>query len=208
VRRSFPRYRVPLVLPLLALFGICALLNTVPSLVATTAVVTLFAFRDDVGAVEAVVVGVAGAVLGRVLFALAVRHGAERFLRGRLRRNIDFLRDYVGRKRHATRFLALLAMMPVNPALAIFATAGALRLRLTPIVAGYALGRALVYGWAVWSAGIAIDSLERVLRENASPWTFAGGIALALVPLIIAAQVDWQTLIEQRRVRLLPRHQA
>ena len=73
-------------LPLLALFGICMALNTVPSLVATTAVVTLFAFRDDVGAVEAVVVGVAGAVIGRVLFALAIRHGAERFIRGRLRR--------------------------------------------------------------------------------------------------------------------------
>jgi hypothetical protein len=57
----------------------------------------------------------------------------------------------------------------------------------------------------VWTAGIAIDSLERVLRENASPWTFAGGIALALVPLVLAAQVDWQTLIEQRRVRFLPR---
>jgi len=175
------------VLALIVLFGICCALNTVPSLVATTAVVTLFAFRDDVTAVEAVVVGVLGAGLGRVCFALLVRDGAARFLRGRLRRNIDFLEEYVSRKRNATRFLALLAMMPVNPALAIFATAGALRLRLTPIVAGYALGRALVYGWAVWSAGIAIDSLERVLRQNASPWTFAGGILLALDKLVIAA---------------------
>jgi len=25
------------------------------------------------------------------------------------------------------------------------------------------------------------------------------------VPLVLAAQVDWQTLIEQRRVRFLPR---
>ena len=169
-------------LALIVLFGICCALNTVPSLVATTAVVTLFAFRDDVGAVEAVVVGVAGAAVGRVCFALLVRHGA-------------------------TRFLSLLAMMPVNPALAIFATAGALRLRLAPITACYAVGRAVVYGWAVWTAGIAVDSLERVLRENASPWTFAAGIALALVPLVIAAHVDWQTLIEQRRVRLLPRSQ-
>ena len=71
------RYRAAAVLPLLALFGICLALNTVPSLVATTAVVTLFALRDDVGAVAAVVVGVTGAAVGRVLFALAVRHGAD-----------------------------------------------------------------------------------------------------------------------------------
>jgi hypothetical protein len=193
------------VLPLLALYGICVALNTIPSLVATTAVVTLFAFRDDVGDIEAVAVGVAGGATGRVLFALAIRHGAGRLIRGRLAGNLAFLRSYVERKRHATRFLALLAMAPVNPALAIFATAGALRLRLAPIVACYAVGRAVVFGWAVWTAGVAARSLERVLRDNASPLPLAAGVLLALTPLVLAAQIDWRVLIEERRIRLLPR---
>jgi hypothetical protein len=193
------------VLPLLALYGICVALNTIPSLVATTAVVTLFAFRADVGDVEAVAVGVAGGATGRVLFALAIRHGAGRLIRGRLAGNLAFLRSYVERKRHATRFLALLAMAPVNPALAIFATAGALRLRLAPIVACYAVGRAVVFGWAVWTAGVAARSLERVLRDNASPLPLAAGVLLALAPLVLAAQIDWRVLIEERRIRLLPR---
>jgi uncharacterized membrane protein YdjX (TVP38/TMEM64 family) len=193
------------VLPLFALYGICVALNTIPSLVATTAVVTLFAFRGDVGDVEAVAVGVAGAATGRVLFALAVRHGAGRLIRGRLAGNLAFLRSYVERKRHATRFLALLAMAPVNPALAIFATAGALRLRLAPIVACYAVGRAVVFGWAVWTAAVAARSLERVLRDNASPLPLAAGVLLALAPLVLAAQIDWRVLIEERRIRLLPR---
>jgi hypothetical protein len=193
------------VLPLLALYGICVALNTIPSLVATTAVVTLFAFRADVGDIEAVAVGVAGGATGRVLFALAIRHGAGRLIRGRLAGNLAFLRSYVERKRHATRFLALLAMAPVNPALAIFATAGALRLRLAPIVACYAVGRAVVFGWAVWTAGVAARSLERVLRDNASPLPLAAGVLLALAPLVLAAQIDWRVLIEERRIRLLPR---
>jgi hypothetical protein len=193
------------VLPLLALYGICVALNTIPSLVATTAVVTLFAFRGDVGDVEAVAVGVAGAATGRVLFALAIRHGAGRLIGGRLAGNLAFLRSYVERKRNATRFLALLAMAPVNPALAIFATAGALRLRLAPIVACYAVGRAAVFGWAVWTAGVAARSLERVLRDNASPLPLAAGVLLALAPLVVAAQIDWRVLIEERRIRLLPR---
>lgn len=192
-------------LPLLALYGICVALNTIPSLVATTAVVTLFAFRGDVGDVEAVAVGVAGAATGRVLFALAIRHGAGRLIGGRLAGNLAFLRSYVERKRNATRFLALLAMAPVNPALAIFATAGALRLRLAPIVACYAVGRAAVFGWAVWTAGVAARSLERVLRDNASPLPLAAGVLLALAPLVVAAQIDWRVLIEERRIRLLPR---
>jgi hypothetical protein len=196
------------VLPLLALFGICAALNTIPSLVATTAVVTVFAFRADVGGPEAVVVGVAGAATGRTLFALAIRHGAGRLIRGRLAQNLAFLRSYVERKRHATRFLALLAMAPVNPALAIFATAGALRLRLAPIVACYALGRAAVFGWTVWTAGLAAQSLERVLRQNASPLPLVAGVLLAFLPLAIATQIDWQVLIEQRRIRLLPRRRS
>jgi hypothetical protein len=193
------------VLPLFALYGICVALNTIPSLVATTAVVTLFAFRGDVGDVEAVAVGVAGAATGRVLFALAIRHGAGRLIGGRLAGNLAFLRSYVERKRNATRFLALLAMAPVNPALAIFATAGALRLRLAPIVACYAVGRAAVFGWAVWTAGVAARSLERVLRDNASPLPLAAGVLLALAPLVVAAQIDWRVLIEERRIRLLPR---
>ncbi len=191
--------------PLLALFGICATLNTIPSLVATTAVVTVFALRDDVGSVEAVVVGVIGACTGRVLFALAVRHGATRMIRGRLAQNMDFLRAYVARKRNATRFLALLAMCPVNPALAIFATAGALRLRLTPIVVCYGIGRAVVFGWTVWTAGLAAESLERVLRENASPLPLVAGVLVALAPLVLAMQIDWRVLIEEHRVRLLRR---
>jgi uncharacterized membrane protein YdjX (TVP38/TMEM64 family) len=193
------------VLPLLALFGICAALNMIPSLVATTAVVTVFAFRDDVGGLEAVVVGVAGAATGRTLFALAVRHGAGRMIHGRLAQNMDFLRAYVARKRNATRFLALLAMSPVNPALAIFATAGALRLRLAPIVACYAVGRAAVFGWTVWTAGLAAESLERVLRENASPVPLVAGVLVAIAPLVLAMQIDWRVLIEERRIRLLRR---
>jgi hypothetical protein len=192
-------------MPLLALYAICVVLNTIPSLVATAAVVTVFALRSDVGDVEAVLVGVAGGATGRTLFALAIRHGAGRMIHGRLAGNMAYLRAYVARKRHATRFLALFAMAPVNPALAIFATAGALRLRLTPIVACYAVGRAVVYGWAVWTASKAAESLERVLRENASPVPLIAGVLIALTPLVLATQIDWQTLVEQRRIRLLPR---
>jgi hypothetical protein len=192
-------------LPLFALYGICVVLNTIPSLVATTAVVTVFALRDDVGNAEAVAVGVAGGATGRVLFALAIRHGAGRLIHGRLAGNMAFLRAYVERRRHATRFLALLAMAPINPALAIFATAGALRLRLAPIVAGYGVGRAAVFGWAVWTAGVAARSLERVLRDNASPLPLVAGVLLAVAPLVIATQLDWQALVEERRIRLLPR---
>jgi hypothetical protein len=192
-------------MPLVALFAICVVLNTIPSLVATTAVVTVFALRSGVDDVQAVAVGVAGAATGRVLFAQSIRHGSRRLIHGRLAGNMAYLRAYVGRKRHATRFLALLAMAPVNPALAIFATAGALRLRLTPIVACYAVGRAVVFGWAVWTAGKAAESLERVLRENASPLPLIAGVLIALTPLVLATQIDWQTLIEHRRIRLLPR---
>lgn len=195
-------------MPLLALYAICVVLNTIPSLVATTAVVTVFALRSDVGDVEAVLVGVVGGASGRMLFSLAVRHGAGRMIHGRLAGNMAYLRAYVEKKRHATRFLALFAMAPVNPALAIFATAGALRLRLAPIVACYAVGRAVVFGWAVWTGGRAAESLERVLRDNASPLPLIAGVLVALTPLVLATQVDWETLIEQRRVRLLPRSRS
>ena len=173
-------------MPLVALYAICVVLNMIPSLVATAAVVTVFALRSDVGDVEAVVVGVAGAATGRVLFALAIRQGAGRMIHGRLAGNMAYLRLYVERKRHATRFLALLAMSPVNPALAIFASGCA-----APASAhrGLLRGRgAVVFGWAVWTAGKAAESLERVLRDNASPIPSSPGVLIALTPLVLATR--------------------
>ena len=62
-----------------------------------------------------------------------------------------------------------------------------------------------MFGWAVWTAGKAAESLERVLRETASPLPLIAGVLIALTPLVLATQIDWQTLIEDRRIRLLPR---
>jgi hypothetical protein len=30
-------------------------------------------------------------------------------------------------------------------------------------------------------------------------------VLIALTPLVLATQIDWQMLVEQRRIRLLPR---
>ncbi len=192
-------------LTLAVLLGICVLLNLVPSAIATAAVVAVVALRDGVGDVEAVVVGAAGATIGRLLLAIAVRHGALRFVRGALAANVQFLTEYVGARSHATRFLALLSASPVNPALAIFVTAGALRLRLMPIACCYASGRLLVYGWAVGTAAFAASSIERVVRERATPLPLAIGLVIAIVPIVVIARLDWRHLLEARRPRVLRR---
>ena len=53
--------------------------------------------------------------------------------------------------------------------------------------------------------GLAAESLERVLRENASPLPLVAGVLVALAPLVLAMQIDWRVLIEEHRVRLLRR---
>jgi uncharacterized membrane protein YdjX (TVP38/TMEM64 family) len=185
------------------LFVIALGLNAVPSFVATTAVVIAFALRDDVGAVEAVLVGAAGAGCGRIVLALVARHGGNRFLRGAIRQNVDFVRTYAEQRRRVTLSLALLAAAPVNPAVAIFVTAGSLRLRLAPIVLAYTAGRAVFFGIAVATTGEAARAVSAALRDEISPLTLLGGLALTAAMVIALLRIDWQHLIERRRLRFV-----
>ena len=187
------------------LFAIALVLNAVPSFVATTAVVIAFALRADVGGVEAVVAGALGAGAGRVVLALAARHGGERFLRGAIRQNVDFVRTYAEGRRRVTLSLALLAAAPVNPAVAIFVTAGTLRLRLAPIVLAYTAGRAVFFGVAVATTGAAARAVSAALRDQISPLTLLGGLAVTAALVVVLLRLDWQHLVEHRRLRLLRR---
>ena len=191
------------VAPLALLFLLALALNAVPSFIATTAVVIAFALRDDVGGVEAVVVGALGAGCGRLVLALAARHGGDRFLHGAIRQNVDFVRSYAERRHRVTLSLSLLAASPVNPASAIFVTAGTLRLPIVPIALSYTLGRMVFFGVAVATTGAAARAVSAALRDQVSPLTLLGGLVLTAGRVVALLRVDWQHLIEARRLRFL-----
>ena len=67
------------------------------------------------------------------------------------------------------------------------------------------VGRAVTYGIAVALAGSAADQIPDRLRDAAAPLPIAVGLALVAAALWLLVRIDWQMLLEGRRLRLRTR---
>jgi uncharacterized membrane protein YdjX (TVP38/TMEM64 family) len=193
------------VLELAALFGIVFVLGAVPNLIPATAVVAAFALRDDVGPVGAVVVGTIAITLGRVTLALAVRHGFERLRRGPVYENVEYLHGWLEGRRRTHLVLSGALAVPGTPSTTIFVAAGALHLRLAPLAAGFAAGRAAWYSGVVIATSGAAAGIEGLVRRGLNPWLIALALVLVIAPLFLLSRIEWRALLQERRIRLIPR---
>lgn len=191
------------VLEIAALFGIVFVLGAVPNLIPAAAVIAAFSLRDDVGPVAAVVAGVAGITLGRVTLALAVRYGFDRFLRGAVAENIEYLHSWLEGRKRATLALTAALAVPGSPTTTIFVAAGALHLRLLPLATGFALGRLVWYSGVVIVASGAEKGIEGLIDRGLQPHFIALAVVLVVVPLVVLSRLEWRALIQERRIRFI-----
>lgn len=190
-------------LEIAALFGIVFVLGAVPNLIPAAAVVAAFSLRGDVGPVAAVLAGVAGITLGRVVLALAVRGGFERLQRGAVADNIAYLHGWLEGRKRATLALSAALAVPGSPTTTIFVAAGALHLRLPPLAAGFALGRLVWYAGVVIVASGAEKGIESLIDRGLQPHFIALAVVLVVVPLVVLSRLEWRALIQERRIRFI-----
>jgi uncharacterized membrane protein YdjX (TVP38/TMEM64 family) len=194
------------VLELAALFAIVFTLGAVPNLIPATAVVAAFSLRDDVGPVAAVIVGATAITCGRTTLALAVRGGFDRFVRqGATAENVAWLHEWLERRRRMLLMLSLAVAVPGSPTTTIFVGAGALHLRLAPLAAGFLAGRLAWYTGAVVVASGAEQGIDELIERGTSPWLIALALVLVIVPLFVLSRLEWRALVQERRIRFVPR---
>jgi uncharacterized membrane protein YdjX (TVP38/TMEM64 family) len=194
------------VLELAALFAIVFALGAIPNLIPATAVVTAFSLRDGVEPVAAVLVGATAIACGRLALALAVRGGFDRFVRqGATADNVAWLHGWLEGRRRTHLVLSLALAAPGSPTTTIFVAAGALKLRLAPLVAGFFSGRLVWYGAIVALASGAERSVDRLVERGTSPWLFGVALVLVVVPLLVLSRLEWRALLQERRIRFVPR---
>lgn len=189
---------------LATLFLLVVALNAIPTAIPTAAVVSAFSVRAGVSPVAAVAVGAAAATCGRALLALGVRYGVAALARGAVEANVRYVERRLAGRRHVLLTLAGIAALPVTPATAIFSAAGALRLRIAPILAGYLGGRLVTFAAWVYLARGAADSVSALIDRQWSPVAVAAAVLLPAVGLVAALRLDWRALLEERRLRFLP----
>jgi uncharacterized membrane protein YdjX (TVP38/TMEM64 family) len=194
------------VLELAALFAIVFALGAVPNLIPATAVVAAFSLRDDVGPVAAVLVGATAITLGRLTLALAVRRGFERFVRtGATADNIAWLHGWLEGRRRTHLVLSAALAMPASPTTTIFVAAGALHLRLPPLALGFLTGRLVWYTGAVALASGAAEGIDRLVQHGLNPLLIAAALLLVILPLFLLSRLEWRALVQERRIRFIPR---
>jgi cytochrome c oxidase assembly factor CtaG len=95
--------------------------------------------------------------------------------------------------------------VPGCPSTTVFVAAGALRLHLAPLAAGFAAGRAAWYTGAVIIAGTAASGIESLVRRGLNPWLIALAFVLVIAPLFVLSRIEWRALLQERRIRFIPR---
>ena len=156
---------------------------------------------DPVGLVLA---GALGAAIGRTALAATARAAGPRIMRPSLQANVDYLAARLHRPRATPGVAILLAASP-PPTGALYTAAGILRINLALVAAASFVGRAIAYGIAVALAGSAADQIPARLRDAAAPLPIAVGLALVAAVLWLLVRIDWQALLEGRRLRLRAR---
>ncbi|MCR5871732.1 MULTISPECIES: hypothetical protein [unclassified Sphingomonas] len=157
----------------------------------TWSIIVLYGINGDQPLWALVLIGAAGAALGRLTLAIGARHFGK-WLPQRMRDNIAAARTAVERRKHnVVLALALFVISPL-PSAQLFIAVGLARVPLLGFTAAFFTGRLFTYAFYGWTARKVrqTDFGEAMFAHLTSP----GGIALqvAMLGLLVAlVSIDW-----------------
>ncbi len=197
---------------ILLVFLIVYLLNLIPAFAPPTWMVFSFiGFRYPHLHVTALaVVGAVAATLGRATLAKLSRVIVrQRFLSQRTKDNIDSIKQRLEHRRKFTFGVFLLYAFGPLPSNYLFIAYGLTTMDLSLIVVPFFIGRSISYSfWGVTSAYLGRHA-GRILGAHPLGYlsiyfVFTQIFLLYLVYLF--TRIDWRCLLDEKRLRLLPRN--
>jgi uncharacterized membrane protein YdjX (TVP38/TMEM64 family) len=175
-------------------------LNVVPFFMPPTWIVLstlFFLFPQQFNPFVLALVGAFASTFGRVILC---RIGvASRGLMGENRkRSMDRAGQALRSKKYGGFILTFLYAVSPLPSNAYFFIMGTMRCHFFTIFLGFWLGRLISYSVTVHVAGIAFSSLSGVLASQIQAVVLVD--VLAILAMIVFAFIDWEKLIQERRV--------
>ena len=157
----------------------------------TWSIIVLYGVNGDQPLWALVLIGAAGAALGRMALAMGARRFAH-WLPHRMQNNVAAARIAVERRKHNVLIaLALFVVSPL-PSAQLFMAVGLARVRLLPFTAAFFTGRLFTYSFYGWTARkVAHSDFGEVMLANlTSPWGIA--LQVAMLGLLVAlVSIDW-----------------
>ena len=144
--------------------------------------------------------GVLGSTLGRYFLSLYIRKLTTRFLNPGENRNLEYVGKKLGRGFWPTNLFVLLYTLTPLSTTTLFTAAAMGRVNVLFILPAFALGKFISDAFMIFTAQGAAGDITDFFHGAASAKSVAG-VVLALVLVGGLLFVDWQTLIEQRKLK-------
>lgn len=166
------------------------------------AIMVLFWTSYDLNPWLVLTVGVSGSVFGRFLFSRYAPKLSERFIKRRKTGDLAFVGHKLNRSLwRSWLFVFVYALTPASTT-ALFLAVGLGRVRLRQVIPPFFAGKFVIDAVMLFSGRYVISSATDLLHGAVS-WKGLGittaGVALVALFLFL----DWRTLLEQRKVRLV-----
>jgi uncharacterized membrane protein YdjX (TVP38/TMEM64 family) len=187
----------------LAAIAAIVLLNVLPAFAPPTwMALVFFLINYNLNPIALVVIGVASATTGRAILAWCFRKFAY-LVPTKFSSNMEYAGKYIesgSSRRYAV--LALFLISPISSA-QLFEAAGMMKtIKLKPLFAAFALGRAFSYStYVTGAAALAATSFGEVLiAEIKSPLAITIQI-LMIAGLIALGFIDWKSKLHRHHIR-------
>lgn len=168
--------------------------NAVPAFAPPTwSLLVFLELNFDLNGVVLVMLGVLAAAAGRTVLALYMRR-CTRWMPHTYVRNMESAGHYLMKTRG--RLVATLALFFISPlsSAQLFAAAGIMKsIRLRPLIAAFAVGRAVTYSFYVTGAHLVkqSDFGDVLLQQLKSPWAVAAQV-LMVIGVIALGMHHWK----------------
>lgn len=184
-------------------FALVLVVNVVPAFMPPTwAVLSLLyiSMPEYFAPLPLALVGCTASTFGRIILSYTATAG-RRFMGEKRRHSLESLRNKLESKKGGGFLLSLAIALSPLPSNAYFLAVGIMKYQVVEVFAGFMLGRFLLYWGTVSLARVAAHSFEELFSNELL--TIAVIDLLGIASAILLAIIDWQTLIEERRLAII-----
>lgn len=174
-------------------------INLIPAFAPPTwAVLVMYRVSSHLAPIPLVIIGALSAATGRYLLARATGLLRNR-LSQKVTKNLDGAAELLTKQARNKYLSILLFGLSPFPSAQLFEAAGLIRLKLTPLISAFFLGRIVNYAIAVAGATTlkSIGVSDLIKEAVKSPWSIAFQIAM-LYGLYLLMKVDWRKYLRSK----------
>lgn len=186
----------------LILLLVVILVNSLPAFAPPTWTVLISFYTGfELNIYLVILIGVLGATFGRFILAHYIQWFSHQLFNEKQHENLNYLGNKIGGTPvHSFIFTFIYSLTPLSTTV-LFVAAGIAKVRLSIVLAGFALGRLISYTALLYSTAALATNIKDLTSGTFSLKNILSSI-LGLAFLLLFIFIDWKELIEKKKLKL------